>query len=229
MKQIRVKSISNTSGSTKRKEASTHITPEMLKQAQVESAKNLAGALLGVLGVLGLGAVLLTAPNLLMGIHGLQKAGKWFGSSQKLDEEKIKQTFYYLKRKGYIQFQAENSGLMVKLTGRGRDKLRKLQSLPNAIEAPTKWNGKWWLVASDVPTKTHRKAAEQLRVKLKQLNLYPFQRSLWVYPYDLRSELQYIIETYNIAQFVTVCEVSRFDKQDELLVRKHFKHLRLST
>ncbi len=197
----------------------------MIRRANIESAKNLAAALLGIVGVVSLGVAALAVPNLLVGLGGLAKAGRWLANNTKTDQEKVKQSLYYLKRKGYISFQSNNSGVLVRLTGQGRDRLRKLQALPQKIQAPDKWDGKWWLVASDVPTKSHRQGSELLRKKLKQLGFYPFQRSLWLHPFDPRSELQWLVDYFQISRFVTVVEVSRLDKQDESEARKHFKKI----
>jgi DNA-binding transcriptional regulator PaaX len=197
------------------------------REENIEFAKDVAGVALGVIGAIGLSTILIVAPNILKGLNGLYKTGKIIFKDKNSEEKRVQQTLYYLKRKGLISFRSSKKGILVALTGKGRERLVKLQAVPMKIAIPAKWDGKWWLVASDVPTISHRPGSELLRKKLKHLGFYPFQRSLWLYPYDPRSELQWIVEHFKIAHFVTIIEASRLDEQDEASARKHFKEVGL--
>jgi len=88
-----------------------------------------------------------------------------------------------------------------------------------------KWNKRWWLIASDIPTKTHRKAAERLRSKFRSMGFYSMQKSLWIYPFDPTIEIQKICEYYNVLKFVTVMEIYRLDKSDKEKLMKFFFYL----
>lgn len=59
------------------------------------------------------------------------------------------------------------------------------------------------------------------------MGFFPLQRTLWFYPYDPRSEVEFIITYYGIERFVTVMEIYRLDKDDESKMLSHFKELKI--
>ena len=131
-------------------------------------------------------------------------------------------TFHYVKEQRYISFRTTKKGIVVQLTQRGKDKIQKLIDMPKQIPPPKIWDGKWWAIAADIPTKQHRRAADLFRLKLKELHVYALQRSLWVYPFDPRAELEYLLKYFDIERYVTVMEISRLDIADERKLRKIF-------
>ena len=77
--------------------------------------------------------------------------------------------------------------------------------------------------AADIPTKNYRRGADMLRRKLKELGFFSLQRTLWFYPFDPRKELEYVVNSFGIANFVTLMEVSRLDRDDEEIMKKFFR------
>jgi hypothetical protein len=55
------------------------------------------------------------------------------------------------------------------------------------------------------------------------MGFYPLQRTLWLYPFDPREEIRFVVEHFGISQFVTVLEISRMDKEDESRMKDFFK------
>ena len=90
------------------------------------------------------------------------------------------------------------------------------------IKKPKLWDKKWWLVAADIPTKEYRLGADQFRKKLKSMNFYFFQKSLWIYPFDPRKEIKFIAVTYGIEKFITVMEINHLDMEDESKAKQFF-------
>ncbi|MBI4049326.1 MAG: hypothetical protein HY395_00715 [Candidatus Doudnabacteria bacterium] len=195
------------------------LTPEQLKKI-----KTVSGITLAILGVAGIIAITAIAPGLFAAVGALMKheaPSRKFTKGQKV--EKLKRTFYYLKNSGLINFQLSGSDWKVYLTELGKKKLDRMTIDNLIVKKPNFWNGKWWQVAADIPTKQHRRGADLLRGKLKDLNFYPLQRTLWLYPYDPREEIEFIVNYFGIGQFVTVMEINRLDKQDKEMLVKFFK------
>ncbi len=138
----------------------------------------------------------------------------------------VRQAFYYMKNHGYIRMRPVGlHDYVISFTKLGKKRLSKIKFDNLQIEKTKKWDGQWWLIAGDIPTKTHRHGADLLRAKFRQMGLYTLQRTLWLYPYDPRTALQYILDEYSLEHYVTVMQVSRLDRDDEENAKKHFHKL----
>lgn len=89
-----------------------------------------------------------------------------------------------------------------------------------ALKKKKKWDGKWYVVMYDIPEKK-RKLREILLARLKALGFVELQHSVFVYPYDCRNEIEFVIETYDARRYIRCMEVTYID--DELELRKKFK------
>lgn len=189
--------------------------------AQIESLKSAAGVALAVVASVGALGIAIVAPNLFLALNKifLKKYGKITQAEKK---KKTAQVFYYLKKQGLIQFKEDKGILKVILSGAGKRKVEALNLSSLKVSKPKYWDGKWWLVAADIPTKQYRQGADMLRSKLKHMGFYPLQRTLWLFPYNPQKELEFVCQQYGVGQFVTLMEVSRLDVQDEQKLKTFF-------
>ncbi len=195
-----------------------------LSPQQLERIKSVSKVALGLIAVAGVVTIAAIAPNLFMAVDKIfLKKGKKLNRRQK--EEKIIKTFYYLKKSGLVKIKHQGKSMQVLLTKLGLEKSKALQIDACYIPKPARWDGKWWLVAADIPTKQYRRGADLLRQKLKDMGFYSLQRTLWVYPFNPSKEIEFIAETYGIARFLTVIEVSRLDRQDEAILKEFFRQV----
>lgn len=201
------------------KDKTPRFTPE-----QIEKFKTISVVVLTLVGVAGFVFLSAVAPN---AIGALGKIfTKRYGHrklSKKERDLKLTQTFYYMKRKGLVRFKADRQDFKIFLTKLGKKHFKKIQFENLHMEKQNKWNGKWWQVAADIPTKKYKRGADLLREKLRNMQFYPLQRTLWFYPYDPREEIEFIATHFGIANFVTVMEISRLDKDDESLMKSYFR------
>jgi len=199
--------------------------PEPLLTAeQIEKLKTVGEITLGIVGIAGIIMLSAIAPNMLYAFDKLfskKYPNRKFTRKEKL--RKITRTFYYLKDHGYIRMRPDGQDFKIFLTRLGRRKLKKLNFDTLIIKEPKRWDGRWWQVAADIPTEDYKWAADLFREKLKELKFYPLQRTLWLHPYDPRKEIEFIIQHYGIANFVTVMEINRLDRDDEKIMTKYFK------
>ena len=197
-----------------------------LSKESIGELKTVSEIALSLVAMAGVVAVSVVAPNLLQLIP---KARKFKQSFRKLSpndkRKKITQTFYYLRRSGLVKFEESPGGFLLSLTALGKSRLPKLNMDSLTIKKPRSWDGHWWMVAGDIPTKNYRQAADQLRQKLKDMGFYPLQRTLWLYPFNPVKELQFILAQFGIERFVTIMEIVRLDKEDGTIAGNHFKKL----
>lgn len=104
----------------------------------------------------------------------------------------------------------------VTLTEKGKKRLITFNIDRLEIPKLKKWDGKWHVVFFDIPEK--RKAArEALRLKLADLGFYHWQKSVFVYPYMCRDQIDFIVEFFDIRQFVRYGALSDITNEAELL------------
>lgn len=65
----------------------------------------------------------------------------------------------------------------------------------------TSWDGKWRVVIFDIPEKI-KQGRNALREKLKELGFYELQKSIFVFPYECKDEIYFIIEFFNLKKYV---------------------------
>lgn len=199
-----------------------------LTEADIEKLKTASQIALGVIGILGITTITVAAPNVLTALH---KAKKFVRASQRWNhkekQRKVTQIFYYLKRTGQIKItpEADRDRLKLHLTEKGKMNLDKASFKILRIPKPQTWDGKWWLVAADIPTKEYRLAADNFRAKIKQMGFYPLQRTLWLYPHNPVNEIELTANYFGIGRFVTVMQVNKLDQDDEKKLREFFAGL----
>lgn len=82
-----------------------------------------------------------------------------------------------------------------------------------------KWDKKWRIVMFDI-SEPKKKTRDALRRKLKEIGFLEFQKSVFVYPYPCRDEINFIINFFEIAENVYYLEAPI--SPDDIL-RKHFQ------
>lgn len=125
-----------------------------------------------------------------------------------------------LLRKGLAEVKESKDGYVVELTEKGKSEILKYDFEEMEIKKLDKWDGKWRIVFFDIPNK-FKTQRDVFAKKLKTLGFYPFQESVFVYPYDCVKELKFIREVLNIANFVKIGVLQNVENDEDL--RKIFK------
>ncbi len=198
--------------------------PPILTQEQLEKLKNITDIVLGIIGTVSIISLSLLAPNTLVAVDKLflkRSPRRRFKREEKA--VKIARAFSYMKEKNLIRMRISKNDIHIFLTNLGKKRLKKIDFESLSIKKPTKWDGKWWAIAADIPTKDYKWAADLFRRKLKEMKFYHLQRTLWFYPHDPRKEIEFIAKYYGIGHYLTAMEVSRFDLDDERKMKRFFK------
>lgn len=129
-----------------------------------------------------------------------------------------------LQKKGYVALTKTEKGWIVKVLKKGRVRYKEIQMSNLRLPHAKEWDGKWRMFVFDIPEKM-RSRRDSLREKLKRMGLYNIQRSVFVYPFDCRKELDFVSGYYDLERFTTYAEVGYTDIHNQL--RKHFKSLKI--
>jgi hypothetical protein len=197
-----------------------------LTPAQVEKLRTVASVILAVAAVATVASVAVVAPNALKLINTAKWVHKTFRKSslskRSAQKKALIKSFYYLKSHGYISLNKNKKGMGILISDKGRQKLASMQFKVLQTKKDKAWDGCWWFVLADIPTEDYKYQADQFRKKVKELNFFPLQRTVWVYPFDPRDEIGYISSHYGIDRFVTTLKASEVDSDDLRKLKSHF-------
>lgn len=132
----------------------------------------------------------------------------------KLAGRQLSQSMWYAKRKGFLATQEKEGKLNLVLTYKGRERLLAIKRQTITVKRPKKWDGKWRMVAFDIPEK-RRFARDTLRNALKKIGFQKLEGSLWIYPFDAQEELGFLAETLLLKPFVRHFVITKFDGEEE--------------
>jgi len=139
---------------------------------------------------------------------------------KKINKEKLRKEIRNLYRSKLIKKQDNaNGSITITLTEKG--KLKALTYNFDKIKIDnTNWDGKWRLIVFDIPEKL-KSGRNALRAKIKELGFYELQKSVWVYPYECRNEIDFVVEFFNMRKYVRFAIIDSID--NELHLKQIFK------
>jgi len=151
-------------------------------------------------------------------IHNLLKA---FKRGRLYPEKKVYNTFYKLRKQGCIKIEKKGKQIYISLTEEGKRKVGWLQIDSLKIKKPKKWDRKWRMVIFDI-SQLKKIYREALRGKLKELGFYPFQKSVWVYPYPCQDEIALLRDFFGLT-YKELCLITAENIEKADFLHKIFK------
>lgn len=139
---------------------------------------------------------------------------------KKIDKKYLNQSIRCLYQSKLIDIKEnENGEIMMILSEEGKKKIlvRAIDNLK--FKKQEKWDGLWRIIIFDIPEK-FKKARNALTQKLKSAGAYPLQKSVFVYPYDCKDDVDFIIEFFNLRKYVRFILAKEID--NELHLKKIF-------
>lgn len=188
----------------------------MKKQIQPELEKEkIADKIISCLEYGKLITIALIAP---FGLYNLFLPGKTYYFRQGDLHKEMRR----LQKSGYIALTKTRKGLILRLLQKGVKRWRRVKLDEIVLPRQGKWDTKWRFFIFDIPEK-QRAGRDLLRKKLKELGMYNMQRSVFVYPFDCRKELEFITQIFNLEKYASFIEADYTDIDRDLI--KYFKSL----
>jgi len=128
--------------------------------------------------------------------------------SRKQDRRKFSQLISYLKRKGYITIKDFRQKKAVMLTRKGAAKVLRIQFKTGRRQL--RKDGKWQMIMFDIP-ETKKVFREILRNALRELGYQRLQDSVWICPYEVGKETEWILNDYSLDSYVKTFVVEEID------------------
>lgn len=111
-----------------------------------------------------------------------------------------------------------DGSIKIVLSEAGKKKILEFNMEELQVKRPASWDGKWRAVLFDIPEKK-RKARDSLRCKLRHLGFCEMQKSVFIFPYECRDEIDFIVEFFNIRPFVRYAELIKPTNEAELKLK----------
>lgn len=141
---------------------------------------------------------------------------------RRIPKKKLINAFYYLKKKGLLELKKEGHDVSIALTKEGRKRAGKYQIDDLKLERPKKWDGKWRVIIFDIPNSKNI-IRNIFRKKLKEFGFYLLQKSIWIYPFSCKEEVDFLREFLGASKRqIQVLEVAKIEEDDFL---RNFFHL----
>lgn len=135
---------------------------------------------------------------------------------KKIDQARLRRLireFYYER---LLDFREEGNGeVKVVITEEGRRTVLKYKIDEMKVNIPSTWDGIWRLVMFDIPERK-RNARDALRKKLRELDFKELQKSVFIFPHNCKSEINFIVEFFDIRPYVRYAEVKNITNESEL-------------
>lgn len=126
-----------------------------------------------------------------------------------------------LEKQKYVEIEYKKNGsITVKITKNGMTRALTYRINMMMVSKPKRWDKKWRVVIFDIPDK-YKRVRDIFRLRLKQLNLYKLQESVYVSPYPCFHEVEFLRELYGVSFTVRYLLVDKIE-EDELL-RSYFE------
>jgi CRISPR/Cas system-associated endoribonuclease Cas2 len=113
----------------------------------------------------------------------------------------------------------KNGNTILVLSEEGKKKILIYNIENLKLKRQSKWDGHWRLFIFDIPEKFKRERYI-LSKKLKEIGMYQLQKSVYVYPFECRDELEFIIEYFGFRKYVRFILAKEID--NDLHLREIF-------
>lgn len=120
-----------------------------------------------------------------------------------------KQLYYILRRlrlNGFVKtIKRANNAEKLYLSGEGKKYWLRYQLQNLKLKKQKRWDKKWRIVLFDIP-EPQKKIRDALRRRLKNLGFLEFQKSVFIYPFPCKDEINFVINFFNIEDNVFCLE-----------------------
>ncbi len=173
---------------------------------------------------IGMASLAVSAPTIAVVaiyINAIQK------KEGKYSKRILKNSFYHFQKVGLITVESRKGMARIELTKEGESRARlcgagKILSA-NLSSGSMKWDGKWRIVFFDLKNEKN-KERNAIRIMLRRCGFVFLQKSVWIYPYDCSSEIEFLRSFFRLSEKEFRLVISTEIGEDDQL-KKHFRLL----
>jgi len=137
--------------------------------------------------------------------------------NKKEREKKVWRALKNLEKKEIIDIVEEDDKVYVTVKDNNHPKIIEysIKILLDFKLKKKKWNGKWFIVFFDVP-EIQRNKRDLLRRFLKRLGFYPYQQSVYIFPYECEEEVKLIRKIIEAAKYIRYVVAEKIEGEEEV-------------
>ena len=171
-------------------------------------------AVLSAVGIAGILAVTMIAPNVFQALPRLTGNKYKFGYRARTAAGRLAQ-------KGLLRFLEKDGRKYVEITETGKRALAfEAQKLALSARAHKRWDKRYRMVIFDIPEK-RRGVRVRLRQTLQEFGFLRLQNSVWIFPYDCEDVIVLVKAELRIGKDVLYTIVEHIENDG--WIRKHFE------
>ncbi len=136
-----------------------------------------------------------------LAMPGLTKIVPLFKPESARDRYRVKRAIKGLHEKKLINIYTHNGNEVVEITKAGKKKVLEYNLDDMKLKTPKKWDGFWRIVMFDIP-ESKKLARSAVSRKIKDLGLYPIQKSVFVSPYLCKNEIDFVGEFFGVRDHI---------------------------
>ncbi len=140
----------------------------------------------------------------------------------KISKIKVKRVLKNLEKKRIINLEQKGNEALVWIKDKNNISIIKY-SLKELFDFKKKnkiWKGKWFLVIFDVPEDEKNKR-EYLRKFLLDLGFFPYQKSVYIFPYECDKEIDLIKKIVEGGKYIKYITADKIE--EESVIKTYFK------
>lgn len=155
-------------------------------------------------------------------LPNLSQVLKLFGAQTAKDRYRIKRAAYSLKNEKMVNIYEKDGIDIIEITEGGKKRILKYKFDDIKITRPKKWDKCWRIIIFDIPER-FKKARDALSKKLKDMEFYPLQKSVFVCPFECKDKIDFINEFFNTGKFVHYIIAKEINNEEFL--KRHYNLL----
>jgi len=137
--------------------------------------------------------------------------------TKKEKERKVLRSLKNLEKKQIISLEEKDDKVFVYLKDKNHPKIVEysIKKLLDFKKKNKKWDGRWFMVFFDVP-EIQRNKRDYLRSFLRRLGFYPYQKSVYIFPYECEKEVALIKKIVEGAKYMKYIIAERIEEEDKI-------------
>lgn len=133
-----------------------------------------------------------------------------------INRTSFSQTIYRLKQAKLIRNYQKGKEKYLELTPEGLEKVKRFTLENIEVKIPKVWDRKWRLVIFDIP-ENKKIARNILRNKLNRIGFILLQKSVFIFPFECKREIDYIVTNFFIQPYVKYIVADIIEGDDDLI------------
>ena len=154
-------------------------------------------------------SAVLVAPGMARVLTPLVK--EWSGYEKRY----LRRTLKRLKKQKLVEVVEKGDEQIVRITKNGMVRALRYKLEEMKVKKPKRWDGRWRVAVFDIPEKK-RRLRDVFRNKIKELELYPLQESVYICPYPCFDEIEFLRQIYGVGIHVRYMVVEKIEDDEDL-------------